>query len=378
VYLRRARLTGTRLDHKVSPDHDANAMTHRWIGVLSLAALQLSAQEPPTGSFSGVVRDELGRPIREALIVLDAETTPMRARSDVEGRFRIDRVAVGGHELQIVRIGFRPHRSRIEMTVAGVTIEVTLQAAPVLLDTIAVRVARTGIHGIVVTRGISLLPHEPRPLRGAIVEVLDHTYRTTSGRDGTFRIDAIQEGAFSLLVRLDRYQTRLVPAHVPATGGLDMTIVLDSTIADWQRREDYQLRDISRRLREANNPSALVSEAELAGPEGQTLKDALRVAPSTLSRGMLAKDDVTCVYVNAQPRPGMTAGDILAEDVHAVEAYGTGSGVTPPVRWLLGTFCGTGARMGPFHIPGLPAGARPRPEMDNIIRVLMVWTKRGR
>lgn len=353
---------------------------------LVLLSSSLSAQVPATGSLSGVVRDELGRPVREALIVLDAETTPVRARSDVDGRFRIDRVPVGGHELQVVRIGFRPHRSRIVMTESGVTIEVTLETAPIMLDTIAVRVSRTGIHGTVVTRGISLLPHEPRPLRGAIVEVLDRRYRTTTRADGRFTLGEIGEGAYSLLVRIDRYQSRIVPAYVPPDGGVELNIVLDSTIADWQRREDMELREISRRIREANNPSAFVSAAELTFPSGTTLKDALRETPSTLSRGLLLKDDVTCVYVDGEPRPGMTVGDFLAEDVHAVEVYGIdGRGGTqaPVKRWQMGTFCGTGFRQGPLwrRPPDeVPRGYAPDPraQLDNIARVAVIWLKRRR
>jgi hypothetical protein len=111
-------------------------------------------------------------------------------------------------------------------------------------------------------------------------------------------------------------------------------------------------------------------------------QDALRVAPSTLSRGLLVRDDVTCVYIDGDPRPGMTTGDILAADVQAVEVYGInakGGTMIPQRPWLLGTFCGTGTRMGPLHQPGLPPGVRrSRLEADNIARVAVVWLKKGR
>jgi len=364
-----------------SADLYLSELTPRSLIPVAMMLAHAVAAQTPTGVVSGTVRDELGRPVREALVVLDAETTPMRMRTSVEGRFRIERVPVGGHELQVVRIGFRPHRSRISVSESELIVDVVLEHAPMQLDTIAVRVSRTGIHGIVVTRGIELLPHEPRPLRGAIIEVLDTPYRTTTTTDGRFSLGEIGEGAYSLLVRIDRYRSRIVSAYVPAEGGLDVNIVMDSTISDWQRREDMELREISRRLREANNPSAFVSAAELVGPEGLTLKDALREAPSTLSRGLVTKDDVTCVYVDGDPRPGMTVGDFLAEDVHAVEVYGIdGNGETQsPIKpWLLGTFCGTGTRMGPLHRPGLPPGRRQVPQLDNYARVVVIWLKRSR
>ena len=349
---------------------------------VALSARILGAQQVPTGFVSGTVRDEIGRPVRDALVVLDAETAPMRTRTTADGTFRIDRVPPGGHEMQVVRIGFRPHRSRIAVTDSGTDVTVTLSVAPMILDTIAVRVSRTGIHGIVTTRGISLLPHEPRPLRNAIVEVLNTPYRTTTAADGRFSMGEITEGAYSLLVRIDRYQSRIVSAYVAPEGGLDLNIVLDSTIADWQRRDDMEMREISRRLREALNPSAFVSAAELTGPANMTLKDALREAPSTLSRGLLVKDDVTCVYVNGNPKPGMVASDFLAEDVHAVEVYGINGrgGTQAPIKpWQMGTFCGTGTRQGPFAKPELPPGVRPnRIEADNIARVIVIWTNSGR
>ena len=360
------------------------------IGVVALALTTrvLGAQVVATGSVTGTVRDETGRPVRDAVVVLDAETTPLRTRTTADGTFRIDRVPVGGHEMQVVRIGFRPHRSRVTLTESGVDVPVTLDVAPMLLDTIAVRVSRTGIHGIVTTRGISLLPHEPRALRGAIVEVLNTPFRATTSADGRFSMGDIGEGAYSLLVRIDRYQSRIVSAYVPPDEGVDINVVLDSTIADWQRREDMEMREISRRVREALNPSAFVSAAELAGPPNATLKDAIREAPSALSRGLLVKDDVTCVYLNGTPQPGMTAADILAEDVHAVEVYGIdGRGNTQkPIKpWQMGTFCGTGTKQGPLwrspdeDLPrGVPGSNSRLQEMDNIARVIVVWTKRGR
>ena len=376
----------TRSQRVALPTSAPVRMISRWRILVGLvfAMRGLSAQTP-TGAVSGTVRDENGLPVREALVVLDAESTPMRARTGDDGRFRIDRVPVGGHELQVVRIGYRPHRSRITVTGSGVTVDVTIERAPMLLDTIAVRVSRTGIHGIVTTRGIALLPHEPRPLRGAIVEVLDTPHRTTTGTDGRFSLGQIGEGAYSLLVRIDRYQSRIVGAYVPPEGGLDLNIVLDSTIADWQRRLDMEMREISRRLHEAANPSAFVSAAELAVPEGTTLKDALREAPSTLARGLLVRDDFSCIYVDGEPRPGMTVGDILAEDVHAVEVYGINArgGTQVPLKpWQKGTFCGTSTRQGPlWRAPAdeLPRGVRlSRLDMDNWARVVVIWMKRGR
>ena len=69
----------------------------------------------------------------------------------------------------------------------------------------------------------------------------------------------------------------------------------------------------------------------------------------------------------------------------AVEVYGLdGRGKTqaPIVPWLMGTFCGTGTRQGPYWKPSMGEGPRgyriPAREADNLARVVVVWTKRGR
>lgn len=177
----------------------------------------------------------------------------------------------------------------------------------------------------------------------------------------------------------------MVMVYVPPDGGVDVTIVLDSIVADYQRKDDAVLRSIGRRLRAAPNPAAFVTAIELAGPEGTTLEQALRVAPSTLARGMVVRSDITCLYVNGQPRPGLTAADILASEVQSVEVYGApGSAAPVPLddvpEWNPNTFCGSGSRRGVMAQPdnGPPSARTPRTTNgDNIARVLIIWT-RGR
>jgi hypothetical protein len=348
------------------------------IGCLLIAPVLLA--QGTQSAVSGVVRDELGRPLLEALVVIDADSNPLRARTDAEGRFRIAGVSVGRHEIRVVRIGYAPHSRVIDVGPDGLELTIELRSVPIPLDTVAVRASRLGLHGLVATRGMELMPHEPRPLRGAVIEVLRAPFRTTSGTDGRFSIGQLGEGPYSLLVRLDRYASRMVPIYVPPDAGVEITVVLDSVVADYQRADDDKLRSISRRLRLASNPSAFVSIQELAGPEGMTLHDALRYAPSTLSRGLVVRDDLTCVYLDGVPRPGLTAADIPAAEVQAVEVYGASpspTAIDDLAPWNPNTFCGTGRRPGAFA-PSVdrPLGDRaPRTESgDNIARFIVVWT----
>jgi hypothetical protein len=327
-----------------------------------------------------VVRDEVGRPLVEALVVIDADSNPLRARTNAEGRFRIADVSVGRHEIRVVRIGYAPHVRIVDVGPDGLELTVEMHNVPIPLDTVAVRVSRLGLHGTVVTRGFDLMPHDPVPLGRATVEVVDTRYRATTSGDGTFSIAELTAGAYSILVRRDRYQSRILPVYIPRDGGTDITIVLDSTIADWQRTEDAETRDIISRVRWANYPSVFVSSLELVGPEEATLHEALRFAPSTLSRGLLIRDDIACIYLNGKPEPGMTTSDILARDVHAVEVYGLPlkGGVPAPRRpWPAFAHCGSGTRVGPnapLSTSGLGRGARR--ESDTFARVIVVWLHR--
>lgn len=340
-----------------------------------VSGLAASALAQDSGLIVGTVRDPLGQPIRDALVTVDPDSarTTFRMRTDAEGQFRFTRVPSGRHELQVVRLAFAPHYSTVEVGTDDVRLTIEMQPIPLRLDSVVVRAARSGVYGTVATRGWELMQHDPRPLRGATIEVLDSPYRRTTSADGRFAIPDLREGAYTLLVRLDRYASRVVSVYVPPDGGVDVTVVLDSVVADYQRRDDYLMRDMSRRLRQATYPSTLVPMAELAGPPGRSLKDALRAAPSAITRGLLLLDEVTCVYLNGSHKPRMTAADILAEDVQAVEVYGVfarGGTVAPEDPWRPGELCGTGMFEGPQ--------GRLRQYSDNIARVIVIWTRRRR
>ena len=132
------------------------------IGCLLIAPVLLA--QGTQSAVSGVVRDELGRPLLEALVVIDADSNPLRARTDAEGRFRIAGVSVGRHEIRVVRIGYAPHSRVIDVGPDGLELTIEMRSVPIPLDTVAVRVSRLGLHGLVATRGMELMPHEPRPL----------------------------------------------------------------------------------------------------------------------------------------------------------------------------------------------------------------------
>jgi hypothetical protein len=288
--------------------------------VVTTGTLPLHAQGPAV--VSGVVRDESGAPVREALVVIDPDSLSLRARTDTTGRFRIAGVPTGTYEVRVVRIGFRPHSQMIDVVGRELEIAIELGSAPIPLDTVAVRASRPGLYGLVITRGISLLPHEPHALRGARVEALSQPHTANTGPDGRFSMPQLGAGAYAVLVTLNGYATRMVPVTVPPDGGVDITVTLDSLYADYQRWDEDQKRGISWRVRRATSPAAFVPLHEL-DLEAKDLRDGLRYSYSLLSRGL--RITTGCIYLNGQPRTEVALQDIDPKDVEALEVYVPGT-----------------------------------------------------
>jgi hypothetical protein len=257
--------------------------------VLGSVCLSGLLQAQGVSVVSGVVRDESGAPIREALVSIDPDSLSLRARTSADGQYRVFAVPRGQFEVRVVRIGYRPLSQVLDVNAEAVTFDVTLRAVPIQLDEVTVRVARPGLYGRVMSRGIELLPHEPTPVRAANIQVLNEPFQVKSGADGRFSIPQLPVGPHALMVTIDKYVSRLVPITVPPEGGVEITITLDSLYATYQFRDDAIKREISKRQRDAVNPATFVSAHELDS-DAKDLRDALRFAPSTLSRGISFMD----------------------------------------------------------------------------------------
>ena len=348
-----------------------------WVLGTVLITSAVQAQGPAL--VSGVVRDENGAPVREVLVVIDPDSLSFRTRTGTDGRYRLT-VPTGRYEVRFVRIGFRPQSRTIDVTGPSVQFDVTMQSIAIPLDTVAVRATRPGLYGLVVTRGIALLPREPTALRGARIEALNTPYNVTTGGDGRFSMPQLPPGSHAVRVNLDGYVTRMVPVTIPYDGGVEIVVTLDSLYAAYQKRDEEQKRGISWRIRRATSPAAFVPLHEI-DMEARNLRDAIRYSHSLLSRGLIIPGG--CIYLNGEPRTEVALTDIDPRDVEALEVYVPGTlqdndrlppfPVATPCERLWGSSAAprAGSRM---------SGTPPRVSMrnrGNTLIAIVIWT-RGR
>jgi protocatechuate 3,4-dioxygenase beta subunit len=89
------------------------------LGIVMTGALQAQG----TATVSGVVHDEVGAPVREALVVIDPDSLRIRARTNDAGRFTMPGVPAGRYEVRVLRIGYRPQSRMIDVTGREVSLE---------------------------------------------------------------------------------------------------------------------------------------------------------------------------------------------------------------------------------------------------------------
>src|SRR3954471_21089837 len=84
-----------------------------WALLSSIAQAQQKASAP-TARIVGVVIDEAGAPVKDAIAVLDS----VRYRqTDARGQFRFDSLTPGTHRLEVRSIGFSPVAAVLRLAV---------------------------------------------------------------------------------------------------------------------------------------------------------------------------------------------------------------------------------------------------------------------
>ena len=283
---------------------------------LAFVAPMTSAQSQAVSrTLSGVVRDTLGRPLEDAVVVLNPMGAQRATRAGAGGRFRFDRVDPGRYVMRTTWIGYEPDERTIEIPAEGLQVTIALTPVAFRLDTLTVVARRTGIFGTTVDRV------DFRPLGGVDVRVMGTEHRTRTAADGRFSFGAVRFGGWVVQASRDGYTTRLVPVAVPDTAAVELALAMDSARTKGQQIANGRVREMQMRINRAqSNSSALVASQEFGARGKQTLEVALRSSPSFLIKG-LRLEGKECVLVDGVPRPSILAKDILAADVAFVEVY---------------------------------------------------------
>ena len=347
-----------------------------WVKRFAVAALvafptiSLPAQVTP-GTLSGIIRDTTGRPLQDAVVVLDPNGDIRAARADAAGQFRFDRLRPGRYVMRTTWIGYRPDERTIDVPAGGLQVSIVLRRVPFQLDTMAIVARRTGIYGTAVDK----INHHA--LGGVEIALVGTRHRMRTSSDGRFSFPDAREGGFLVMGKRDGYETITLSVAVPDTASLELVLAMDSLRTRAQRRENVLFQDMTMRVNRGQPGFyALVGFQEFGEARRQTLDVALRYSPSFLSRGLILKN-VECIYINGIPKPSVLAKDILADDVAMVEVYNHRGAVDITDQRLFrnnGNACGSGSVQEVYG----PAGAQMRsvrPPNPATVAFIFVWLK---
>jgi len=101
------------------------------------AARAQDAPAPMPGSITGIVVDELGKPIRDVDVFAFPET--VRGRTDSTGRFAITKLGAGFYHVRARRLGYSPLEITTDLAANGhVELKFELKPRPAMLDSVVI------------------------------------------------------------------------------------------------------------------------------------------------------------------------------------------------------------------------------------------------
>lgn len=317
-----------------------------------ISAERVHGQET-ISSLVGTVRNESGRSVEQAQVLLDPGGGQREVRSDKDGRFSFLGVSPGAHRLRVLRIGFEPRDTSVVVAGPRTEVQISLQRLTRLSE-VAIRTRPAGVYGTVLQRD-SL-----KPVAGARVELVGGRARDTTDADGAFAMGKAPPGTFMLRVSREGYETRMFSVLVPKDTGVGIDIVLRPGSSYDQHMEGLWF-DLGQRIHWKGVNAAVVGRDELIG-RGSSLELAIRFAPSFAKRTLVI-DERACVFVNGIGRPFATIRDFDVEEIESIEVYGSRSEFSNTL----------GRTWPPKGICGNP-GTRPVP--GNRAIFVSIWTRR--
>lgn len=186
----------------------------RWLGLALLLAFGLAAPitaQRQLHTVRGLVKDTEGAPVAGVEIILESPRRTTTTGAD--GRFALDSVPEGTRRLMARRIGYLAVSPRFEVPQApGVSLEITILAAPQQLAPVVVEVERTGIYGVVGDTAY-------RALAGTLVEILGARIADTTDSLGRFSFGELKNDRH-YVIRVSKvgYMARLISVDLSKRG----------------------------------------------------------------------------------------------------------------------------------------------------------------
>lgn len=170
------------------------ALLASMVATAALDAQQAQQAQPAPGAIAGVVHEAGGTLIEDAEVQL--VRSPRVARTDANGRFVLDSIAPGLHEIVVRKVGFTPARAEVRVRADSATmLSIALVAEAQALGEVRITGRRQNLlHGLVVD---SL----DRPIPGVSVVVLGLDREATTDATGRFRFPELPPGDYLLQAR---------------------------------------------------------------------------------------------------------------------------------------------------------------------------------
>ncbi len=349
----------------------------RVLGLLFLIAPVVLRAQDVTGTLRGIVRNETGRPIEHALVVLDPTSGRRETRTDRDGQFSFLGVTPGAHALRVTFVGYRPQDRTVDAARGVVDIDVTLEGLVQVLTGVEVTATRSGLFGSVIAKD-SLLP-----VPDARIEVLGGRTSDTTGSDGVFNFPLLKPGSYLVRVRHSQFASRVQSIVVPEKGGTQLDLVVERGLLSRDAHMEQLYRELDSRVHWMGTTAAMISREELKGGLMTTLDAALPGSVSFMKAGFYpAREgwEGACLFVDGVARPGMTISNFAIEEIEAIELYGPPLNRSDPTgtlasRWPAKAMCGMS--MGP-SVPFERGGSGSSVHLSpNAIRVafVVIWRR---
>src|SRR5215510_11680992 len=240
-----------------------------------------AAQETPTATLAGFVRDSAGRAVTSAEILV-LETT-YATRSDSVGHFVLSNIPPGAHRVWFRRLGYASSQFDWPARVGESTaVVVVLHQIPRTLDPVVVRAqeekdmaARASLLGLIVDT-------DGQPIGDAEVQLVGSGRSGMTRENGGFLFRPLPIGAYIVRVRKIGFEPSMVKLSLVAGDDREIVIrmrrlaanldpVVVTARSGYDPREQQVFDDLEKRKRWRNFKSAILGPEDLRRFYGLTL-----------------------------------------------------------------------------------------------------------